>query len=435
LQQALPLFRQVGNKSGEANTLTNFGAVYDDTGQPQRALEFYEQALALFRQVGNKSGEAKTLSNLGAVYRSTDQPQKALEFYEQALALYRQVGNKSGEAYTLNGLGAVYAVTGQPQKALDYFQQALPIILAVKDKRIEAYVLANTAQVRQRQGRLTDAKQLFQQAIALLENLRANLGGLSEAKSAFLASNLDTYHRCLNLLLRMGRTSDAFALAQKTKARALLDLLASGKVELTGALSPEENRKEQQLRQNADQLNAALLHEQVQNRPATSPRLASLQQELAQAENALQTYQDSLYARHPDLARKRAARTLTLAEVPAFLPADTALLEYLVLQADKGKKDALDETVLLVVTLEHGKPRLKVYSHSLPAARLTALADAFRRACATKDAAFKAPARLLYTRLLAPAARQLSGKKRLVICPDGPLWGLPFQALLIPSLP
>src|SRR5262249_17257153 len=48
---------------------------------------------------------------------------------------------------------------------------------------------------------------------------------------------------------------------------------------------------------------------------------------------------------------------------------------------------------------------------------------------------FKAPARQLYTLLLAPAAKQLSGKKRLLICPDGPLWGLPFQALLIPPLP
>src|SRR5207245_1492983 len=43
---------------------------------------------------------------------------------------------------------------------------------------------------------------------------------------------------------------------------------------------------------------------------------------------------------------------------------------------------------------------------------------------------YQAKARELYDLLLAPAAKQLAGKKRLLVCPDGPLWGLPFQALL-----
>src|SRR5436309_11332707 len=47
-----------------------------------------------------------------------------------------------------------------------------------------------------------------------------------------------------------------------------------------------------------------------------------------EAERALRTYTDQLYAQHPNLAHLGAARTLTLAEVARFLPAHTALLEY-----------------------------------------------------------------------------------------------------------
>jgi tetratricopeptide (TPR) repeat protein len=430
-QQALPLERAVRDRSGEAAALNNIGLVYWSTGQPQKALECYQQVLSIRRAVRDRNGEASTLMNIGLVYSDTGQPQKALDYYQQVLSIRRAVGDKNGDAGTLNNIGLVYFDTGQPQKALEFYQQALPIVRAVGDWQGEAQVLYNTARAERTLRRLADAQTHFAQSVALIERRRESLGGLSEAKQSFLASYLSFYDTYLSLLLERHQTIEAFDLAQKTKARSLLDLMASGKVELTGSLAPEEQQKEQQFRQNADQLNAALLQQSMQKRPDPK-QLQTLRQELVKAESALQTYQDTLYARHPDLAQKRAARTLTLAEVPTFLPADTALLEYLVLQAGNGK-EALDETVLLVVTLEQGKPRLQVYSLSLPTAQLTALADAFRHACATRDAAFKTPARLLYARLVAPAAKQLSGKKRLLVCPDGPLWGLPFQALLVPA--
>ena len=50
-EQALPLMREVGNRAGEATTLSNMAGVYDATGQPRRALELYEQALPLMREV------------------------------------------------------------------------------------------------------------------------------------------------------------------------------------------------------------------------------------------------------------------------------------------------------------------------------------------------------------------------------------------------
>jgi tetratricopeptide (TPR) repeat protein len=50
----------VGDRGGEATTLINIGAVYDALGEQRKALEYYEQALLLFRQVGDRRGESNT---------------------------------------------------------------------------------------------------------------------------------------------------------------------------------------------------------------------------------------------------------------------------------------------------------------------------------------------------------------------------------------
>src|SRR5262249_4962358 len=68
-------------------------------------------------------------------------------------------------------------------------------------------------------------------------------------------------------------------------------------------------------------------------------------------------------------------------------------------------------------------------------AELAEKADDFREACADPARDYHTKARDLYNVLIAPAAKQVAGKKRLIVCPDGPLWGLPFQALLAGSGP
>jgi Tfp pilus assembly protein PilF len=67
-------------------------------------LELYEQALPITREVGDKSGEATTLHNMGTIFIKIGQPTKALELYEQALPITREVGDKSGEVTTLNNM-------------------------------------------------------------------------------------------------------------------------------------------------------------------------------------------------------------------------------------------------------------------------------------------------------------------------------------------
>src|SRR4029079_477840 len=96
---------------------------------------------------------------------------------------------------------------------------------------------------------------------------RAGLGGLAEAKVSFLASNLYAYHTYIELLLRQHQPAAAFAWAEKSKARVLLDLLAAGSVDLNKGVTPEEQQRVQQLRRQESLLNQQLVAEKIKPAP------------------------------------------------------------------------------------------------------------------------------------------------------------------------
>jgi CHAT domain-containing protein/Tfp pilus assembly protein PilF len=165
--QSLLISREVGDRSGEAATLTNIGAVYNSISQPQEALKYYNQSLLISREVGDRSGEAATLTNIGAVYSNISQPQEALKYYNQALPITREVGDRDGEAATLNNIGLVYHSIGQPQEALKYYNQALPIKRAVGDRSGEATTLHNIGLVYNSISQPQEALKYFNQALPI----------------------------------------------------------------------------------------------------------------------------------------------------------------------------------------------------------------------------------------------------------------------------
>ena len=139
----------------------------------------------------------------------------------------------------------------------------------------------------------------------------------------------------------------------------------------------------------------------------------------------MQVFEDDLYTRHPDLAEKRAAKTITLENTAKFLPEDTALLEYVTLKTGKS-----DETLLFVVTRQEGAPVLSTHVLPIKQASLAQQVNALRTACSDPRKPYRPAAQSLYQTLIAPAQSRLAGKKRLLICPDGVLWDVPFAALL-----
>jgi tetratricopeptide (TPR) repeat protein len=172
LKQALPLWRQVGDKASEATTLNNIGKVYSDLGDKQQALNYYNQSLPLWRQVGDKAGEATILTNIGAVYNNLGEKQQALEYYNQSLPLLQQVRDQAGVANTFNNIGKVYDSLGDKQQALNYYNQSLPLSRQVRDKAQEAATLNNIGSVYSDLGDKQQALKYYNQSLPLSRQVR-----------------------------------------------------------------------------------------------------------------------------------------------------------------------------------------------------------------------------------------------------------------------
>jgi CHAT domain-containing protein len=116
---------------------------------------------------------------------------------------------------------------------------------------------------------------------------------------------------------------------------------------------------------------------------------------------------------------------LTADEIVRAIGPRTALIEFIV---------AADTTWALVVAPgPDGRARISAFDLQISRAHIEHGVTAFRAQLASRDLAFRGNAQRLYADLLAPAARALQGFARVVIVPDGPLWRLPFQALVRPS--
>ncbi|MCS7065240.1 MAG: CHAT domain-containing protein, partial [Fimbriimonadales bacterium] len=162
--------------------------------------------------------------------------------------------------------------------------------------------------------------------------------------------------------------------------------------------------------------------------PDADPKLvAQLREAAQQAERDWQRFIDSLYARYPLLTRQQGVRTATLEQVAQSLPPDAALLEYLHLQpsAQAGKSYLL----LFCLTNERGKPQLSAHLTPLGETPLAERTESFVLTCAVPNGIYEREARAMYRLLIAPVESRLAGKKRLIICPDGSLWDVPFQTL------
>ena len=98
----------------------------------QKALEKNNEALPINRAVGDRSGEAITLANIGLVYRSLGEMQKALEKYNEALPISPggRRPQRGGRLHSTTS-ASVYRSLGETQKALEKYNEALPINRAI----------------------------------------------------------------------------------------------------------------------------------------------------------------------------------------------------------------------------------------------------------------------------------------------------------------
>jgi len=176
LEVALASARRLGNRSAEGTHLNDLGMVYDELGQPQEAIRFYENRVIIAREMGDLHGEVKSLGNLGVSYKNSGDAVRAIECFESQLTISRKIRDPRGEANALGGLGIAHARLGEVRSAVEYQRQSLEIHRAIGDRRGESNAIGNLAGSYFLLGDMSRAKGLYQQRLAIARELRDRRG-------------------------------------------------------------------------------------------------------------------------------------------------------------------------------------------------------------------------------------------------------------------
>ena len=194
--------------------------VYSNLGKQQKALECLNQALPISRAVGDRSGEATILNNIGLVYLKLGDKQKALEYFNPGLAISRVVGNRLLEAGTLDNIGNVYSNLGNNQKALEYLNQALPITRMVRDRSGEARTLNNIALVMNDQKQAEIAIAILKKSVNVYESISKDNEILPKTlQESYKKSIAAPYQSLAYLLIKQGRLPEAQAVLELLKLK------------------------------------------------------------------------------------------------------------------------------------------------------------------------------------------------------------------------
>ncbi len=122
---AYSLYRQVGDRLGEANVRKAMGDVQQFRDDREAALESYEQALGLFRQVGDRLGEANCYMAQGNMALEQEDYQTALSLHDKAYQLYQQIQDRYSQVALLYYRSLVYEEMNERSLAIQDIEQSL----------------------------------------------------------------------------------------------------------------------------------------------------------------------------------------------------------------------------------------------------------------------------------------------------------------------
>jgi hypothetical protein len=87
------------------------------TGDHTAAARDLEGALGIFRDLGNRNGQANALAFLGGVWRQAGDYQGAAWDLQEALGIYQDLGNRDAEVTALNEAGTLSRTRGDLGRA------------------------------------------------------------------------------------------------------------------------------------------------------------------------------------------------------------------------------------------------------------------------------------------------------------------------------
>jgi CHAT domain-containing protein/tetratricopeptide (TPR) repeat protein len=402
---------------------SNLGNALCARGDLKGAREAYEKTLAIEGKIAPDSIVwVGNFVNFGELARKSRDLAGAEKQLKEAVALYDRVAPGTlNQADALYFLSLVYRDKGDRKSRERCLNRALEIAAEIAPGSLrEAECLRDLGGICATKGQFREALAYSRRAMDSLESQTERLGGTFESRCAFREATYGTYREALEVLLSLGREEEAFTTLERSRSRVLLAMLSERDLDLRAEVPAEVVQTRRRLLKEEEGLMEDLAG---QGASADAGKREKTRLRLAEVRSRLSSLRAEIRRASERYASQGDPDPMTLREVRASLPRDTVLLEYSV-----GKS----RTVLFALsggTGEFRAFRIPIGGEDLRR-RVEALRDAVRRFKGARGGGpLAAQCSSLYSLLLGPAEGTAARGTRLVIVPDGPLYGLPFGAL------
>lgn len=219
LNQARQCFEDVGSAQWAAAAQSGLGLIYRDRGQWAEAMACFEAVVARRRADGAKDSLGRILVNISETYLMQGRVAEAAAAAQEALA------HLETKLYAMNAhlaLGLARQVGGDLGAAQGKFEAALTLAQAIGRQDMIAEAHLRLGEAMRRSGDDGGALAQFRAGTAVIESTRAPLHD-EGVKISLLGRWQQVYEALLLHCLAMGRTAEAFAWAERARARAFVE--------------------------------------------------------------------------------------------------------------------------------------------------------------------------------------------------------------------
>lgn len=426
-----PIFAELGMPIERARALAYHGRAALLLGQPTQAAELLEAACQLYTAAEMPVGAAITRLTTAQLRIQTGDLDAAAAILAEIAPIFAAAHAEGWRLQT----ELLTGVVARRRSALGQARQTLSATLAAAEKMLTPHLAQRCASelglVALAAGDTLTAETYFRQAIELIETLRSPLPA-EEFRMGFSGDKLTPYIELVRLCLADGtpeRLTEALSYVERSRARALVDLLGADARMLTPRDDFEAGLlvKLERLRRELNWFYSQLNRPNAGDSAARSGEIDALHDAARHHEAAMQTIVRQLQQRSDGATHT--GGELDLPALQTQLGADTALIEYLAIDDALLAFVVTDSAVTwidLPCTQADVQSVLDQLDFQMGAVRHAGVR--LLRHLPALLARVQRPLAQLYDLLLAPVIA-LVGDRRLVVVPYQRLHYVPFHAL------
>lgn len=331
-ERAAERFLQIGMRYERAKAITIAATARTQIQELFKALEMFDQARSLFEAENNLVWMAMVDLYKATIFYSTGRHFEALNLCRTALEHFesQQLVAKAVFAEVL--MAKISLGLGEAPQAEQWARGATERLGRVNAPWLNYQSHYTLGLAQEAVGDLGRAEKSYLQALSVLETMRGNIMA-DELKIMFFKDKQSVYERLVTLNLdrpRAAGVAEAYGFVERSKSRALVDLLSSGVGQVRRARTPSSEIIDHlhQLRQELNWFYSKVNLEEAQGKAGNEFKITALRESIQQHESQLIKVLRQLPAEDEEYASLHCAVSVRTERIQQSLTESQTLIEY-----------------------------------------------------------------------------------------------------------